>query len=38
LGWSGDQGGSEPLSGVGTRRVPTPLEGSDPSWSPLQPN
>jgi TolB protein len=21
-----------------TRRVPTPLEGSDPSWSPLRPN
>ena len=25
-------------SGGGTRRVATPLEGSDPSWSPLNPN
>ena len=26
------------LTGVNARRIPTPLDGSDPAWSPLRPN
>ena len=25
------------LTGVNERRIPTPLDGSDPAWSPLLP-
>jgi len=25
------------LTGVNERRIPTPLDGSDPAWGPLRP-
>lgn len=36
-GWDRSQLWSVDLTGVNERRIPTPLDGSDPSWSPLLP-